>query len=130
MSSPFAGFENAVLMFETATGAYTTDNVTGNRKLTRTSLEVIAILTEKRPPKQARSPGVDQQAIYLEGYAVRVGGNVETTQLPASVQANTWATCTWAGITGKFYLILTGRSPYGVESVAGDKIRGWFQAHS
>lgn len=130
MTSPFADYANATLVFEVATGAFTTDNFTGNRKLTRTALTVTAILTEKRMPNLERAPGVDQQAIYLEGYAIEVSPlapDANPSLLPAEIRPNTWAACTWAGVTGQFYLLLTGRSPYGVANETGDRLRGWFQ---
>lgn len=121
-SSPFSGLQNTVLLFEVAS-ARTTDPLTGNRpKLEPQQVEIQAMLTEKKDPKVERSPGVDGQAIYLEGYAVN------PTELPANIRPNTWAEATWSGYRGQFYLLLTGRSPFGVEAATGDKIRGWFVA--
>lgn len=127
MSSPFEGFQNAVLNFSVASGAPpTADPITGNKTYPREVATVEAILTEGKQQggaeKMSRLPGIDQQAIYLEGYAVI------PDQLPATIKANTWAECTFAGVTGRFYLVFTPRSPYGVEASTGDRVRGWFEA--
>lgn len=124
MSSPFAGFENATLTFKVA-GSGTADPVTGNRNFARSHVAVEALLTEQSNRKQKdiqRPAGVDIQAIYLEGYAVI------PDRLPVTVKPNTWAEAVWSGFNGKFYLMLTANSPYGVEDSTGDRIRGWFQA--
>ena len=123
MSSPFTGYENTTLTFKVP-GAASTDPVTGNKVFARSDVVVLAMLNQKpRTERQLeRSPGVDQQAVYLEGYAI------DPSTLPATVKPNTWADCIWSGTPGQFYLMLTGKSPFGVELATGEKIRGWFQA--
>jgi hypothetical protein len=121
-NSPFDGRQNAYLTFEVAS-TRSTDPATGNRlKLEPQQVEIQAMLSEEKEPEVGRSPGVDGQAIYLEGRAVN------PTELPATIRPNTWAEAIWSGNRGRFYLLLTGRSVWGVEAATGDKIRGWFVA--
>jgi hypothetical protein len=124
MASPFAGFENTTLTFKVG-GTATLDPITGNRSFARSNVVVEALLNEVSNQKQQdvqRPAGVDFQAIYLEGYAVI------PSRLPATVRPNVWAEAEWAGFSGKFYVLLTASSPYGVEDSTGDRIRGWFMA--
>jgi hypothetical protein len=121
MASPFAAYANATLRFPIASGSLQTDPETGNVKPAKSFLSVSAMLSQKSRPTQQEIPGVDISSVYLEGYAI------EPMLLPSVVAPNAFCQATWDGKAGKFYLLLEGRSPYGVSPITGDKIKGYFQ---
>lgn len=121
MASPFAAYANATLRFPVASGTLDVNPVNGNVKPGQSFVSVTAMLGQKSRPTQQEIPGVDTTAVYLEGYAV------EPMLLPSVVVPNSLCQATWDGKAGKFYLLLQGRSPYGVAPITGDKLKGYFQ---
>jgi hypothetical protein len=68
--SPFAFAANARLRFVVSTGALVADALGNVAPSTTQEIEVTALLQQKRDPNRDRSPGVDAQAIWYEGYLV------------------------------------------------------------
>jgi hypothetical protein len=119
--SPFATFANATLRFQIVSGNLAIDPKTGNQQPGTAVLQVEALLQQKRDPNRTIRPGVDSSAVWLEGYAI------EPMLLPNVVTPDSRAAAVWDSKQGEFFLELTGRSPYGVAPITGDKIRGYFQ---
>jgi len=125
MSSPFAAYANTTLRFAIASGELVTDPRTGDVKPGSSAIvEASAMLSQVRPPQDMPRPGVDSTAVYLEGFAV------EPMALPSAVTPDSLCAALWDGKKGRFFLELTGRSPFGYETSTGDEIKGWFQVSS
>lgn len=137
MASPFTNLDNATIIFQVSTAATeTTTDEWGNVIDDDGNLTVKAFL--KQPDIMMLSkiptpnvPGLNQDATYFEGYAVK------PMILPASVKQGTWGEATIGGMQGKFYLREFINPPYGkggigliVQSAAGTRIEGWFQRGS
>lgn len=128
MASPFAPYANASLRWQVPTGGSTVDAATGNVIPETAEIVLTALLNQRggnsRQLPDSRPQGVDETAVYLEGYAV------EPMELPVSVVPLSRAIATWDNRHGSFVLLVTGRSPYGVDPITGTKLKGWFQAQS
>lgn len=127
MSSPYAGFENSVIIFPVQSGEVETDEFGNVVSVTR-SVKVIAKLKQSSVVQQAKAGDIDDNAILIEGFCV------EPMVLPASIKTKTWATVDFSGTEGFFYLTDPINPPHGrlgigaiMEQEAGTKIVGWFQ---
>ncbi|MFM7367784.1 MAG: hypothetical protein ACKO2Z_08285, partial [Sphaerospermopsis kisseleviana] len=100
MASPFIGLENATIIFQSSTGG-TTQDEWGNVVDSEGNVTVRAFLkvpkTAGKIPKP-NVPGLSQDAVYFEGYAVT------PMILPSSIKQGSWGTATIGGMAGKFYL--------------------------
>jgi hypothetical protein len=86
-------------------------------------IEGTALLQQKRDPNRDRSPGVDAQAIWFEGYLV------SPRPLPSSIAPHQQCLAVVDEEGGQFWLERTQRNPFvasvGIDLV--DKVRGYFQ---
>lgn len=130
MTSPFASFQNAVLEFQVATGTLVPDSK-GNLRPGTTTLEVGAMLQQRRDPNREPRPGVDTSSIWVEGYITSIAGQ-SSLVLPSSITPDSPCAATWEGRQGRFYLEFTARSPYlsALQIDLVEKIRGYFQPSS
>lgn len=127
MTSPFAAYQNATLRFQFASGALETDAATGNIRPSMGVITVYALLNQKRPPNQEALPGVDSTAVYLEGYVTEVVNAENPLYLPDVISPKNACQALFAGSNGRFFMQYQARSPYGVETFTGDRLKGWFQ---
>lgn len=128
--SPFASFANATLTWTLPGAAAGVDLITGNRMFTAgESLVVAAMLKAASAYNKERLPGVDPQAVYLEGRVVSVSlnGQPENLLLPNTIQHEARASATWDGLNGEFVILRRGRSPFKTEEIIGDRLQGWFE---
>lgn len=128
MASPFASFANAILKFQVASGNLEPDR-NGNLRPGKAVIEVQALLEQKRDPNREPRPGVDESAIWTEGYITQIGGDPEGSLiLPSVVTPDSPCQATWQGRTGRFQMEFTARDPYvaavGIDLV--EVIRGYF----
>lgn len=136
MASPFTNLDNATIIFQISTAVATTTDDWGNVVDAQGNLTVKAFLkipniTAASKMPRPNVPGLSQDAIYFEGYAVN------PMTLPATVKQGSWGTATIGGMTGKFYLEQFVNPPYGkggigliVQNAAGTRIEGWLQRDS
>ncbi|PHJ69144.1 hypothetical protein VF14_03135 [Nostoc linckia z18] len=128
--SPFVSFGNAVLTFQLPGAAAGTDPVTGNRMFAAgESLVVAAMLKAGSSYNKERLPGVDPQAVYLEGRVISVSSGSGQTGLllPNTLQHEARASATWDELNGEFVILRRGRSPFKTEQILGDRLQGWFE---
>lgn len=129
MSSPFTAFVNAHLRFQVATGTLQPDGK-GNLKPGKAVVEVAAMLKqETKQGKEERrkpAPGVDETAIYIEGYLV------EPLSLPGIITPDTPCQIEWQGRKGRFYVDFTAKNPFldALNINLVNKLRGWFAPSS
>lgn len=133
MPSPFADLDNATISFQISLNVPVKQDQWGNTVDNQISLPVKAFL--KSPDTMMISkiprpnvPGLNQDAIYFEGYAV------SPMILPSSIKQGSWGNATIGGMVGTFYLEKFINPPYGkggigliVQNAAGTRIEGWFQ---
>lgn len=135
MTSPFSGFDNAILTFQVADGTYTT-NAVGNRSLNYQPLTIKAVLkpttdtgTVNRYAQEIQQfAGADGHAVLLEGCLVEpqiypqgveflMEGDIEITVAIGKAE------------TGRFKLLPIVQSPYvvamGIDLIT--PIRGIFR---
>ena len=121
-TSPFAPYANAQLRFVVSTGALVADALGNVAPSEQQEIEVVALLQQKRDPNRDRSPGVDAQAIWFEGYLV------SPRPLPSSIAPHQQCRAVIDGQGGRFWLERTQRNPFvaslGIDLV--DKVRGYF----
>ncbi len=121
--SPFAPYANSLLRFQIASGELLTDPKTGNKRPGTAIAEVVALLEQKKAPKNNELPGVDDTAVWVEGFLVT------PRPLPEQITPESQCFGTWQGREGRFHLTFTARNPYiaalGIDLV--EKIRGYFQ---
>jgi hypothetical protein len=122
MASPFVSFANSTLRFQVASGALIEDR-NGNLRPGRLTVTVSALLKQARDNKTTEQPGVDVNAIYLEGYLV------EPTVLPGSITIDSPCQAIWQGREGRFFYEFTAVNPYlaALNINLVNPIRGWFQ---
>jgi hypothetical protein len=122
-TSPFAPYANALLRFQVASGELLTDIKTGNKRPGTAIVEVVALLEQKKAPKNNELPGVDDTAVWVEGFLVT------PRPLPGEITPESQCFGVWQGRQGRFHLQFTARNPYiaalGIDLV--EKIRGYFQ---
>jgi len=130
MASPFELLKNASLTFEIA-GQGTTEDDLGNVVAVTGDRLVTAYLKRASAGKQkvvTRFAGIEESAVWFEGYCV------SPQRLPDAIVEHAWARAEIGGVEGYFCLGMVN-PPYGrggigtlIESSAGTKIEGWFQA--
>ncbi|MFN6472606.1 MAG: hypothetical protein RMY36_023435 [Nostoc sp. SerVER01] len=128
--SPFASYANTQLTFQLPGTAQGTDPITGNRMFAAgESLVVAAMLKAGSSYNKERLPGVDPQAVYLEGRVISVssGGEQIGLLLPNTIQHEARAAATWDDLNGEFVILRRGRSPFKTEQIIGDRLQGWFE---
>lgn len=128
-TSPFAPFTNATLLFTLPSTNSTVDPVTGNRIFEDGEVVTVeAKLKSVSNAKVERMPGIDPSAVYLEGHVTKVTSPTltESIILPDAIKPNDVAVATWNEKQGNFVILFTGRSPYHVEQIIGDRLKGWF----
>lgn len=126
--SPYAGLDNATLVFAVPTGSIATDEL-GNPIDATTPISVRCHLKAKGTRKQIPTEsGFDESALFLEGFCV------DPMVLPQGVKAKTIAQAEFSGMSGSFWLLDPINPPYGREGIGaiseaaeGTKITGWFQ---
>jgi hypothetical protein len=104
--SPFAPYANAQLRFVVSTGALVADALGNVAPSEQQEIEVVALLQQKRDPNRDRSPGVDAQAIWFEGYLVT------PRPLPSAIASQQQCIALIDGQSGRFWLEQTQRNPY------------------
>jgi len=121
--SPFAPYANAQLRFVVSSGALVADALGNVAPSTTQEIEVVALLQQKRDPNRDRSPGVDAQAIWFEGYLV------SPRPLPSSIAPHQQCLAVVDEEGGQFWLEQTQRNPYlaSLDIDLVDKVRGYFQ---
>ena len=122
-TSPFAPYANAQLRFTVSTGALVADALGNVAPSGVQEIEVVALLQQKRDPNRDRSPGVDAQAIWYEGFLVA------PRPLPSSIAPHQQCLAVVDEEGGQFWLERTQRNPFvaSVEIDLVDKVRGYFQ---
>lgn len=123
VTSPFAPYANSLLRFQVASGELLTDIKTGNKRPGTAIVDVVALLEQKRSPQNKELPGVDDTAVWVEGFLIT------PRPLPGAITPESQCFGTWQGREGRFHLEFTARNPYiaalGIDLV--EKIRGYFQ---
>jgi len=121
-TSPFAPYANAQLRFVVSTGALVAGALGNVAPSEQQEIEVVALLQQQSNPNRDRSPGVDAQAIWFEGYLVA------PRPLPSAIAPHQQCIAVIDGQSGRFWLEQTQRNPFvasqGIDLV--DKIRGYF----
>jgi hypothetical protein len=128
-TSPFAPFTNATLLFTLPSTNSTVDPITGNRVFEDGEVVTVeAKLKSVSNAKVERMPGIDPSAVYLEGHVTKVTSPTltESIILPDGIKPSDVAAATWNEKQGNFVILFTGRSPYHVEKIIGDRLKGWF----
>lgn len=128
MASPFADYANAQLRFQVSSGALAPDSK-GNMRPSKAVIEVTALLQQKRDPNREPRPGVDESAIWVEGYITQIGADPEgSLVLPSVVTPDSLCAAAWQGRVGKFQMEFTARNPYlaAIEIDLVERIRGYF----
>jgi hypothetical protein len=128
VASPFADYANALLTFQVSSGTLAPDSK-GNMRPGKATIQVTALLQQKRDPNREPRPGVDESSIWVEGYITQVGADPEgSLVLPSVVTPDSPCAATWQGRAGRFQMEFTARNPYlaALEVDAVEKIRGYF----
>ncbi|MEH1780407.1 MAG: hypothetical protein V7L26_15080 [Nostoc sp.] len=132
--SPFVSLANAMLTFLLPGVAADIDPITGNRMFVAgESLVVAAMLRQVSGYNFDRLPGLDRQAIYLQGRIVSISQGserLETLLLTNIIHNEARAAATWDGLNGEFVILRQGHSPFKTEETLGDRIVGWFEIKS
>lgn len=130
MTSPFAPYTNATLVFQVSTGTLTTDTL-GNVVPPKSKLTCTAVLKPTSSYKQPEKPaGVPIDAIYLEGNLVSpLSTSAAISPFHTLVQPGANCSATIDGKTGQFWLLPSPRNPYvvAVDVYIVDRLRGWFR---
>lgn len=125
-TSPFADYANSTLVFQVATGSLEPDSK-GNLRPGTSTIELEALLQQKRDPNRESRPGVDTSAIWVEGYITSVTGQTSLV-IPSSVTPDSPCQCVWQGRNGRFYLEFQARNPYlaALQIDLVEKLKGYF----
>jgi hypothetical protein len=121
--SPFAPYANTLLRFRVGDGTLAIDPKTGNRRPGTRLVDVVAVVQQKQRPRNKEMPGVDDLAVWVEGFLVN------PRPLPPEIVSSSMCFGVWDGRQGRFHLDFTARNPYiaalNIDLV--EKIKGFFQ---
>lgn len=121
MSTPFASYANAVLVFQRAIGTPTIDAL-GNTSATTADFVVRAYLKQVKSAAKNQMPwdGGQDNVVEVEGRCV------EPAALPSDIVPGVKAQATIGGVEGEFILEATIASAFGVDELLGAKLQGRF----
>ena len=118
MSTPFAAFANAVIVFQRATAPPTIDAL-GNPSADTVDF-VLTAYVKPSGSKTTEFPGGQDNAIAIEGRCV------SPLALPPDIVPGVAAEALISGIPGDFYLEASIPSAFGTDTLLGGKIKGKF----
>lgn len=120
MSSPFASFVNATLVFKVP-GTVTVNDI-GNPEAEAPILEVKAMLRKSnRQPTVLMTPGANSDMVLLTGRCI------DPIELPVELVAQSVAEAVIDGQEGEFILSANVQSPFVPRGVLGQAIEGYFR---
>ena len=125
MSSPFTGFNNAILKLPSGTQTMTVNPETGNYEFSQAIEEYKVILMLRNEPLQILPDGVDNTTILIRGYLVNPQFFPHEFSLPTTVD------CTFLDINGrktdgKLDLEIIP-DPFKVGEITGQRLQGTFK---